>query len=303
MIKSNTGNRFFDVAERCFFFVVVLFFVCSGLAGVTHAADNKDAATKSPPVSVGTPAADRRDPKTLPTKPSPATPLSSPTSSLLPASGGLDCLIEPHKTVELATSALGVMKEMNVDRGDIVKAGDVLARLESEVEKANVAHAKARAEFAAKKHSRMDELFKEQMVSAQQLDEAKTEHDLAQAELQKATELLNQRTILSPFSAVVVERYVSPGELVENKKVIKIAQIHPLNVEIIAPVPMLGDFKMGAKVLVFPEGSASKPLTAYVKRVDRVIDASSGTFRVRLDLPNPNFKIPVGVRCKARLAQ
>ena len=203
--------------------------------------------------------------------------------------------------VDLATSVSGIVKVVNVDRGDIIKTGQILAQLEAEVEKANVAHSRARVEFSSKKHHRMQELYKEQMVSAQQMEEAKTENDLAVAELRKATEMLNQRTVYSPFNGVVVERYVSPGELVEGKKVIKVAQINPLRVEVIAPIAMLGEFKMGAKMQVVPEGPVAGPFEARVHLVDRVIDAPSGTFRVRLALPNPRYQISAGVRCKAQL--
>lgn len=215
----------------------------------------------------------------------------------------LDCLIEPNQMVDLATSVSGIVKVVNVDRGHIIKTGQVLAQLEAEVEKANVAHSRARVEFASKKYRRMQELYKEQMVSAQQMEEAKTENDLAVAELRKATEMLNQRTVFSPFHGVVVERYVSPGELVDSKKVIKVAQINPLRVEVIAPISMLGEFKIDAKMQVIPEGPVAGPFEASVQLVDRVVDAPSGTFRVRLALPNPKHQISAGVRCKAQLIQ
>jgi len=218
-----------------------------------------------------------------------------------PITPKLDCLIEPNMMVDLATSVSGIVKVVNVDRGDIVKTGQILAQLEAEVEKANVAHSRARVEFSTKKFHRMQELYKEQMVSAQQMEEAKTENDLAVAELRKATEMLHQRSVYSPFNGVVVERYVSPGELVEGKKVIKVAQINPLRVEVIAPIAMLGEFKMGAKMQVAPEGPVAGPFEARVHLVDRVIDAPSGTFRVRLALTNPRYQISAGVRCKAQL--
>lgn len=204
--------------------------------------------------------------------------------------------------VDLATGVSGVVKVVNVDRGDIIKAGQILAQLEAEVEKANMAHSSARVEFSSKKYRRMQELYKEQMVSSQQMEEAKTENDLAVAELRKATEMLNQRSVFSPFHGVVVERYVSPGELVEGKKVIKVAQINPLRVEVIVPIALLGEFKMGARMQVMPEGPMGGPFDATVQLVDRVVDAPSGTFRVRLALPNPNHKIAAGVRCKAQFA-
>ena len=215
----------------------------------------------------------------------------------------LDCLIEPNMMVDLATSVSGVVRTVNVDRGDLIKTGQILAQLEAEVEKANVAHSNAQVEFSTKKYHRMQELLKEHMVSAQQMEEAKTEHDVAVAELRKTIELLNQRTVFSPFNGVVVDRYVSPGEFVDGKKVIKVAQINPLRVEVIAPIKLLGEFKIGGKMQVYPEGPVSGPFEASVQLVDRVIDAPSGTFRVRLLLPNQKYQISAGVRCKAEIAQ
>lgn len=216
---------------------------------------------------------------------------------------GLDCLLEPNKMVDVATTANGVVKTITVDRGDLIEQGQVLARLEVEVQKASVELANARVKFTAKKMARTRELYKKKMVSSQELDETVTENELAVAEYNKEIELLKQRTVRSPFTGIVVERYLSPGELVEEKPIVKIAQIDPLNVEVIAPVSMLGAFTKDAKALVYTEGPTLGPYEAKVARVDRVIDAPSGTFRVRLELPNPEHKISAGLRCKAILAE
>ncbi len=213
----------------------------------------------------------------------------------------MDCIVEPYKTAELASSTSGVVKFINVDRGDSIELGQVVAKLEYEVHQAGVQLANARVKFTAKKLVRMRELFKKKMVPSQDLDEAITERDLAVAEHRKEVELLKQRIVKSPLSGVVVERYFSPGEYVENKPILKIAQIDPLNVELIAPVSMLGEFKTNAKVIIYPEGPIKGPLEARVTRIDRVIDASSGAFRVRLELPNPGLKISAGVSCRAML--
>ena len=58
---------------------------------------------------------------------------------------GFDCLIEPNAVVRVATRELGVLEEVMVDRGDVVKKGQVLARLESGVEEIQIKLAKARA--------------------------------------------------------------------------------------------------------------------------------------------------------------
>jgi len=104
--------------------------------------------------------------------------------------------------------------------------------------------------------------------------------------------------IESPVSGVVVERFLNPGEYVENTPILKLAQIDPLNVEVILPVGMWGAVKPGMEAQVLPEAPVGGYYTAKVAIVDRIIHAASGTFGVRLELPNPDYRIPAGLKCQ-----
>jgi hypothetical protein len=64
------------------------------------------------------------------------------------------------------------------------------------------------------------------------------------------------------------------------------------------PATDFGEIKPGRYAQVTPETSGADYHLAEVKLVDRVIDAASGTFNVRLEIPNPDHKIPGGLRCK-----
>jgi len=101
-------------------------------------------------------------------------------------------------------------------------------------------------------------------------------------------------------AGVVVERYKSPGEYVEDQPVLKLAQIDPLNIEVILPLALFDTIKVGAQAEIMPEKPVGGIYRADVTIVDRVIDASSGTFGVRLEMPNPELKIPAGLRCDIR---
>jgi multidrug efflux pump subunit AcrA (membrane-fusion protein) len=197
----------------------------------------------------------------------------------LPATSGeaadLDCLIEPYVVVSLTTRAEGILETVTVDRGDLVTQGQIVATLDSAVEKATVAVNSARAELSNKR--------------------------LADLELQRASAELALRTIQSPINGVVVQRLLSPGELVKQAPILKIAQIDPLHVEVFVPVSLLGKIAVGMRALVTPEPPANTPREARVSVVDRVVDAASGTFGVRLDLPNPGYVLPAGLKCKVRL--
>jgi len=236
-----------------------------------------------------------------------------------------DGVIEPFRVVKVGSSVYGILETVDVDRGDFVKKGQVLATLQSGVEKATMEAARARAEmhasikakqanldFYARKKQMNEELYKKQVLPFSQMDEVETNKILADMQLQealenkrlaeleykRAVEVINRMTIRSPVNGVVVERNLSPGEYIENQSVLKLAQIDPLNVEVILPVNLLPSIKIGMKAKVIPEAPIGGQYTAEVKIVDRVIDAASGTFGVRLELPNPNNRLPAGLKCK-----
>ncbi len=123
---------------------------------------------------------------------------------------------------------------------------------------------------------------------------------IAEMELRRSEELLRMRTIRSPMTGVVIERFVSPGEVARQEKMVEIAQIDPLNVEVIAPVHMFGSIRAGMRAEVKAEDRVDRVYRARVKIIDRVIDAASGTFGIRLELRNPRHRIPAGIKCSVR---
>lgn len=169
--------------------------------------------------------------------------------------------------------------------------------------------------FGLRRFERTDEMFKKNLVPLKELDEAETakilaEHDLiaarekqalAKLEYDRARAALELRTIRSPVSGVVVERYRHAGELAaRDYPIVKLAQLNPLRAEAFAPIAVLGKITVGQPAVVVPEAPLSRPLEASVIVVDRVVDAASGTFAVRLEIPNPGHRVPAGLKCKVR---
>ncbi len=120
--------------------------------------------------------------------------------------------------------------------------------------------------------------------------------------LQRAQALLNQHTVTSPIDGIVVERFRSQGEFASDGPIVQLAQLDPLNVEVLLPASRFGLIKPGMQATVMPEAPLEGSYTAEVKIVDRVVDASSGMFGVRLELPNPDNKLPGGLRCTVSFA-
>jgi len=238
---------------------------------------------------------------------------------------GTACVITPYDEISIGTPVEGLIQTVPVDRGDWVAKGQVILTLESSFEEATVALAKAKAEaeaalkssqlkmgFTSRKLERAQELFKTNSIAQHEVDEAQTEKALAESayrdasehkrqaelELNRATAALQLRTIRSPINGVVVDRLLSPGEMARQQTpVMKLAQVNPLRVEVFAPLSLLGKLKTGMRANVRPEGKDQPVYQAKVVVVNRVVDSASGTFGVRLEMPNPNNAISAGLAC------
>ncbi len=237
-------------------------------------------------------------------------------------------LIEPHRIIKVGSGTEGVLATVDVDRGDAVRKGQVLGTLQSGVEKASAELARARAQmegairgkeasktlFQGKKTrierlatkdfaapSEMEEAEANMIVADMQLKEALENKRLAELEYQRSVEVVKRLTIESPVDGVIVERFLSPGEYIKDQPVVKLAQLDPLNVEIIMPASQLLSVRPGMSATVIPEAPLSGRYAAVVKIVDKVIDAASGTFGVRLELPNPGSRLPAGLKCRVIL--
>lgn len=211
-----------------------------------------------------------------------------------------DGLIEPSASVELRSPVDGVVESIAVDRADAVKRGQLLVKLRAEVEEAALAVAEAKAKHDARKQKRADELFRQKAISMSDKDQADADARLSALQHRQAQEMRNLRSIRSPLDGVVAERYLSPGESVKDKTILKLVQINPLRVEAVLPAAWFGRVRAGMTAEVRPELAALGTLIAKVSVVDRVVDAASGTFSVRIEIPNNDYRIPSGLRCKLR---
>jgi RND family efflux transporter MFP subunit len=210
---------------------------------------------------------------------------------------GLECMLEPNTEIEISAPVEGVLSDVLVQRGDRVKRGQVLARLVSGVEKATVELAQARVEFGKRKAIRNENLYQKELISIHEKDEMDTELLISKLQLKQAQEQLKLRKIISPINGIVVERDKDPGEYVETEPLLTVVSLDPLNVEVVVPAELFGTIKKGMSGKVTTIGPVSKTFKAKVILIDQVIDAASGTIRVRLALPNPKNAIPAGLNC------
>lgn len=214
----------------------------------------------------------------------------------------LECLLEPHMTIKIGTPVPGALAEVLVDRGEVVRKGQVVATLDTRAQSAAVELSRARVEYTERRMVRNEDLYRDELLSLQQKDEMETDAELARLELLERETQVEIRQIRSPINGVVVDRLKGPGEYVQETEILELAQIDPLNVEVVVPVQYFGRIKRGMTAEIRPEAPLDSVYEARVQIVDKVIDAASGTFGVRLEIPNRDLAVPAGLRCSARFA-
>jgi RND family efflux transporter MFP subunit len=242
-----------------------------------------------------------------------------------------DCVMEPRATLELGSADEGVLQDLFVDRGDVIRQGQRLATLNDTEQRLQVERARIRAEADVEVRSkraeaeyrrieeqRIADLYKDKLVSDREFEEARietrlaelalqaaeTEFEVAKVEYRQAEEKLARRSITSPVNGVVVNVTMGLGEYVHKQAtVMTIAEIDPLNVEVFVTVDSYGTITVGTEADVMPEEPVGGTYRATVAVADRVFDAASRTFGVRMILPNPDFRLPAGTRCEVRFAR
>lgn len=236
----------------------------------------------------------------------------------------LACLIEPSQVVDIGSPVVGVLATVAVERGDTVRRGTVVATLRREIERANLSAAsnrsevqaelraaRAAAELARGKLVRAEDLRRQNFISEVAVEQARSEAEVAYrridavreqqraaaSDTETARSQFAQRELAATIDGVVVERFLNPGERVDDKPILRIARLDPLRVELVLPLSDLGRLKAGDAVQIKPDYPGATRKTATVERVDKIVDAASRTFRARLTLPNPDHAVLAGVRC------
>jgi RND family efflux transporter MFP subunit len=238
------------------------------------------------------------------------------------------CLLKPRKVIQLGSPVFGVLSNVLVDRATMVTKGQLVAKLDTSVEEAQLDLDRFRAaNTTAIEAAQTDlawnerELARRQKIAgnmfskANDIDEVATKVDQDKISIQKAiaeqrtaaleaaksAAQLNLKLIRSPVDGVVSEIKLEPGEFIyETTPIMTIVQYDPLTVDITMPAERYRQLRPGTLAQVSLAEPVNTTMRATVDVIDPVIDAASDTFRVRLLLPNPGNAIPAGVRCSAR---
>ncbi len=207
-------------------------------------------------------------------------------------------MVQAVKQVSVASPVLQeVIKEVLVEEGSVVKKGDILVQLQNAKEELMAQEAERIVENAQFVATGAASLHKDKMGSREQMLKAETELALAKIRQSLAKVALEEKTIRATLDGIVVKKYKEAGESVERvEKLIDIVNIDQVYVQFYLLPKFLQTLKEGQDVTVRFTEPVNAKFPAKVDFLAPNIDASSGLFRVKLLIDNPDHVIKAGMK-------
>jgi multidrug efflux system membrane fusion protein len=207
---------------------------------------------------------------------------------------------EPNGTVTIRAETTGKVAEILADEGATVAAGDVIVRLEPNDRQSRLDRAKAHVREQQGAFEAAETLGKKGYQTQRQSDQIFSSLQTAKAELEEARVELERIEITAPFEGVVLSSPIELGAYVDvNGEVATIVDNDPLVVSLRITQQNIASLKVGqAASLTFATGQQRDGKIRYVAAR---ADEDTRTFRVEVELPNPDGEIPSGISAEAKI--
>lgn len=213
--------------------------------------------------------------------------------------------VSPWQQATLYAKVSGYLKWMGADKGDAVKSGTLLAVIEApEIEDQ---YRQAEADYSIKKitHARLRKVWEENpdVIAKQDVDVAEAAAKGARHAMENRRTMLAYTKVSAPFSGVITARFADPGALIQaaTGSATQAVPLYTLmdlkTVRIYASVPQEAALlaKQGVPAIVTARELPGQELRGTITRTTHALDPATRTLLVEIDLPNPEYRLQVGM--------
>jgi RND family efflux transporter MFP subunit len=208
----------------------------------------------------------------------------------------------PFQSAILYAKVSGYMRSISVDKGDSVRANQVIAVIESPETDKQYQAAVADAHNKELIANRAATLVKKEMISQQDADQAEADAAVAKAVLEQIGTMKSYEQLRAPFSGTVTARYSDPGALIQNAAtsqtsalpLVEVSETSRLRIYVYVDQAHAPYVRTGDPVTIADQANPSLKLTARVTRTSGAIDPKTRTLLVEIDVDNPHNRILAG---------
>ncbi|HEX4872087.1 MAG TPA: efflux RND transporter periplasmic adaptor subunit [Nevskiaceae bacterium] len=210
--------------------------------------------------------------------------------------------LEAREEATVLAKQAGVIERLLVEEGDRVSAGQVLARLETEKLRYEVARTGALLAKLRQNFERNASVYQRNLVSREAYESSKAELDAQQAAHDAARLALSESEIKAPFDGVVTARFVKLGNLVQaNAPTFRITQLDQLEAAIHVPERDIHKLAPAHPVRLAVDAWPGELFQGRIDRINPVVDAASGTVKVTVAMDPGQAKLRPGMFARAEI--
>jgi RND family efflux transporter MFP subunit len=203
----------------------------------------------------------------------------------------------------------GYVKTMLADKGSRVRAGQLVATIESPETDQQARNAKAAYQIAAITDHRYQELRQQQVVAPQIADQSKAQRLQTYAAWQSYVATQEYERVLAPFDGMITARNLHPGALVgssaaagtSNPGIYEIATLRPLRVYVYLPQPLSPLVHDGDKAIVTVSEYPQRDFVGVITRHPAALDQATRTMQIEVDLPNEDLALYPGMYANVKV--
>jgi membrane fusion protein (multidrug efflux system) len=198
--------------------------------------------------------------------------------------------------VRIANELPGVVTEVLFESGKRVKKGDILIRLNSDIEQAALTTRRAELQFASKVFQHNADLIPKGAVSQIAFDKTKAAKDTAIARVQEAEARLGKKVLRAPFDGILGLRLADIGEyLFVGTPIVEINMLNPILVQYTLSEKELASVEIGDPVEVTVAATGSQVFKGEVTAINSSITSETRTVQLRAQLLNPQQDLKPGM--------
>jgi membrane fusion protein (multidrug efflux system) len=204
--------------------------------------------------------------------------------------------------VTVSADLPGIVESIAFDSGDRVSAGDVLVRLDTRQEQAQLAAAEAKRDLARLNLDRIRGLREKGVTSQAEADRAVAEFDQAEASVREIRASIERKTIRAPFTGVLGIRAVNLGQyMTSGQPVAPLQSLDPIYVNFDVPQQDLRQVNVGAKVRLSAEGQPDLAAAGRITAIDSVVDEATRNVQIQATFDNPRQRLRPGMYVRAEV--
>jgi len=214
--------------------------------------------------------------------------------------------VRAYQEATLYAKVAGYLKWIAVDRGDRVKAGQVLAEIEIPEMQAEIGKLRAELNVAEIERTRLTQAAARapDLVTPQAVDSASAKSEVALADLKRAETLLEYGKLTAPFSGIVAKRWVDPGAFIpaatsstsaKSAAVLTLMDFSIVRIEVAMPQTEVPLVTVGLPVSVSVRELPGRSFVGRVTRIAYALDESTKTMATEIEMPNPGGTLRPGM--------